>query len=85
MACLSWALRAIYKHAANWWFDPANGQCFVFRSHIFFFFTIFPNIAFIQHLSVRLRLELGSRLFLSVLYSIKILSLNSRANSNCIN
>ena len=62
MACLSRALRAIYKHAACW-FDPANGQCFVFRSHIFFFFTIFPKIAFIQHLSVRLRLELGSRLF----------------------
>ena len=56
MACLSRALRAIYKHAACW-FDPANGQCFVFRSHIFFFFTIFPKIAFIQHLSVRLRLE----------------------------
>ena len=28
---------------------------------IFFFFTIFPEIAFIQYLSVRL--ELGSRLF----------------------
>ena len=28
---------------------------------IFFFFTIFPKIAFIQYLSVRL--ELGSRLF----------------------
>ena len=55
MACLSRALRAIYKYAANWWFDPANGQCFVFRSHIFFFFTIFLKIAFVQHLSVRLR------------------------------
>jgi hypothetical protein len=64
VASLSRALRAIYiKYSANWWFDPGNVQCFVFRAHIFFFFTIFPKIAFIQHLSVRLRLELGSRLF----------------------
>ena len=38
VACLSRALRAIYKYAANWWFDPADGQCFVFRSHIFFLY-----------------------------------------------
>ena len=49
MACLSRALCAIYKYAANWWFNPVY--------------------------------------FLSVLYSIKIISLinNLRANSNCIN
>jgi hypothetical protein len=49
MARLSRALRA-FLHTANWWFEPVfeshNGrQCFVFRSHIFFF-KIFPKIAF---------------------------------------
>jgi hypothetical protein len=35
----------------------------LFSFSYFFFFAIFPKIAFIQHLSVRLRIELGSRLF----------------------
>ena len=40
---MSRALRAPL-HAANWWFESRNGQCFVvFRSHIFFF-KIFPKI-----------------------------------------
>ena len=53
---------------------------FCFSFHIFFF-TIFPKIAFIQYLSVRL--ELGSRLFFkSVLYSIKIISLINNSHGN---
>ena len=44
VAWLSRALRT-FLHAANWWFESRNGQCFVFRSHIFFF-KIFPKIAF---------------------------------------
>ena len=30
--------------SANWWFDPANGQCFVFRSHIFFSLRFFLRL-----------------------------------------
>jgi hypothetical protein len=40
---------------------PIRWPMFCFSFSYFFFFTIFPKIAFIQHLSVRLRLE--SRLF----------------------